>query len=239
MAQLISELQKAGIPRKNAVAIGRIFGNSLQEMRRGPETKDLTSPKMRLVGKEKRIQEFKNIDFLEGDPDYRKFKKQLSEDKPEPVQVSTVQADKDPNTTDDSFGVTAGPFVEVESQGDGVKVGLRVVGVQPILCQDSESGSLVGKSLRCNAGQQTGLINFNVEPRGEELIINLSIDLARLAAAVQDQLINNAQEIEQITGQPSGGGLRDAFVDVQLRNNGLCFTTTSGKTKCVATKTCS
>ena len=143
MAQLISELQKAGIPRKNAVAIGRILGNSLQEMRRGPETKDVTNPKMRSVDSTGRKQQFKNIDFLQGDPDYRKLKKELSENKPNPVQPGTVQSDKDPTQTDNYFNVESGPFVQVEPKAEGVEVGLRIVGTQPIMCQDAESGSIM------------------------------------------------------------------------------------------------
>ena len=162
MAQLIAEFQKAGLPRQNAVAIGRILGNSLQEMRRGPETKDVTNPKMRAVGPTGRKQQFKNIDFLQGDPDYRKLKNQLSENKPTPTQPGTVQDDKDPTQTDNYFNVESGPFVQVEPKAEGVEIGLRIVGTQPIMTQDAESGAIVGKRIRCNAGQQTGLINFNL-----------------------------------------------------------------------------
>ena len=239
MAQLISELQKAGIPRKNAVAIGRILGNSLQEMRRGPETKDLTNPKMRQVGKTKRKQQFKDIDFLEGDPDYRKFKKQLSEDKKEPKQASTVQGDKDPNTTEDSFGVSGGSFVEVESQGEGVEVSLNVVGTHPIMCQDAESGTIIGKKLRANAGQKNAGINFYVEAREDEFILNLAFDLTQLALALEEALLTD-EELEQITGLPGGGStLANAIIDVQLTPNGLCFTKRNGSRTCIPVTTCS
>lgn len=238
MAQLISELQKAGIPRKNAVAIGRILGNSLQEMRRGPETKDVTNPKMRAVGPEGRKQQFRNIDFLQGDPDYRKLKKELSENKPKPTQPGTVQSDKDPTQTDNYFNVESGPFVQVEPKAEGVEVGLRIVGTQPIMCQDAESGSIIGKRIRCNAGQQTGLINFNMEPRDDEFILNLSFDLKELANALGEIL--NEEEIEQETGLPGGGNpLGRAFVAVQLQPNGLCFTRANGTKECVPTTTCS
>lgn len=241
MAQLIAEFQKAGLPRQNAVAIGRILGNSLQEMRRGPETKDVTSPKMRLVNKEKRVQEFTNIDFLQGDPDYRKLKKRLSEEKPNPTRPGTVQDDKDPTKTDNYFNVESGPFVQVEPKAEGVEVGLRIVGTQPIMCQDAESGAIIGKRIRCNAGQQSALINFNLEPRDDEFILNLSLDLRALAAAISDIISNNNEDLEQETGQPGGGGnnLSNAFVDVQLGSGGLCFTRANGNTVCVSTTTCS
>ena len=218
MAQLIAEFQKAGLPRQNAVAIGRILGNSLQEMRRGPETKDVTNPKMRAVGPTGRKQQFKNIDFLQGDPDYRKLKKQLSENKPTPTQPGTVQDDKDPTQTDNYFNVESGPFVQVEPKAEGVEIGLRIVGTQPIMTQDAESGAIVGKRIRCNAGQQTGLINFNLEPRDDEYILNLSFDLDKLASAINDIITNNQQKNEQEKGQPGtgGGGLSNAFVDVSL-----------------------
>ena len=240
MAQLIAELQKAGIPRKNAVAIGRIFGNSLQEMRRGPETKDVTNPKMRAVGPEGRKQQFKNIDFLQGDPDYRKLKKQLSENKLKPTQPGTVQNDKDPTQTDNYFNVESGPFVQVEPKAEGVEIGLRIVGTQPIMTQDAESGAIVGKRIRCNAGQQTGLINFNLEPRDDEYILNLSLDLAALAAALNAIITNNEENMEQETGQPGtgGGNLGMAFVDVQLSDSGLCFTRANGQKQCVSVTTC-
>ena len=239
MAQLIAEFQKAGLPRKNAVAIGRILGNSLQEMRRGPETKDLTNPKMRQVGKTKRKQQFKDIDFLEGDPDYRKFKKQLSEDKKEPKQASTVQGDKDPNTTEDSFGVSGGSFVEVESQGEGVEVSLNVVGTHPIMCQDAESGTIIGKKLRANAGQKNAGINFYVEAREDEFILNLAFDLTQLALALEEALLTD-EELEQITGLPGGGStLANAIIDVQLTPNGLCFTKRNGSRTCIPVTTCS
>ena len=239
MAQLIAEFQKAGLPRQNAVAIGRILGNSLQEMRRGPETKDVTNPKMRSVDSTGRKQQFKNIDFLQGDPDYRKLKKQLSEDKPKPTQPGTVQNDKDPTQTDNYFNVESGPFVQVEPKAEGVEVGLRIVGTQPIMCQDAESGAIIGKRIRCNAGQQTALINFNLEPRDDEFILNLSLDLRELANALAN--IINEGDIEQETGQPGGGGpfLGNAFVAVQLGADGLCFTRANGGTVCVPVATCS
>ena len=240
MAQLIAEFQKAGLPRQNAVAIGRILGNSFQAMRRGPETKDVTNPKMRAVGPTGRKQQFKNIDFLQGDPDHRKLKKQLSENKPTPKQPGTVQADKDPTQTDNYFNVEAGPFVQVEPKAEGVEIGLRIVGTQPIMTQDAESGAIVGKRIRCNAGQQTGLINFNLEPRDDEYILNLSFDLDKLASAINDILTKNQQNNEQETGQPGGGGgtLSNAFVDVSLGASGLCFTRANGTVRCVATTTC-
>lgn len=238
MAQLISELQKAGIPRTNAVAIGRIFGNSLQEMRRGPETKDVTNPKMRAVGPEGRKQQFQNIDFRQGDPDYRKFKKELSEEKPRPIRPGTVQKDKDPTQTDNYFNVESGPFVQVEPSSDGVEVGLRIVGTNPIMTQDAESGAIIGKRIRCNAGQQTGLINFNLEPREDEYILNLSLDLTALANALADILLGG--DVEQETGQPGGGpSLGNAFVAVQLGAGGLCFTRANGGTVCVPVASCS
>ena len=123
------------------------------------------------------MQEFTNIDFLQGDPDYRKLKKQLSEEKPKPTRPGTVQDDKDPTKTDNYFNVESGPFVQVEPKAEGVEVGLRIVGTQPIMCQDAESGAIIGKRIRCNAGQQTALINFNLEPRDDEFILNLSLDL--------------------------------------------------------------
>lgn len=239
MAQLIAEFQKAGLPRQNAVAIGRIFGNSLQEMRRGPETKDVTNPKMRSVNPTGRKQQFKNLDFREGDPDYRKLKKTLSENKLPPTKPGTVQQDKDPTQTDNYFNVESGPFVQVEPKAEGVEIGLRIVGTQPIMCQDAESGAIVGKRIRCNAGQQSALINFNLEPRDDEFILNLSLDLKELANALS--VVISEDEVEQETGQPGGGGnpLSKAFVEVQLGSSGLCFTRANGQTVCVSTTTCS
>ena len=244
MAQLVSEFQKAGLPRKNAVAIGRILGNSLQEMRRGPETKDVTNPKMRAVGPEGRKQQFKNIDFLEGDPDHRKLKKKLSEEKPKPTQPGTVQNDKDPTQTDNYFNVESGPFVQVEPKAEGVEVGLRIVGTQPIMCQDAESGAIIGKRIRCNAGQQTALINFNLEPRDDEFILNLSLDLKELANALSDIISGGGDALNPFPGEPdtgggSGGSLGQAFVGVSLGAGGLCFRRANGLTECVSTTICS
>ena len=239
MAQLVSEFQKAGLPRQNAVAIGRILGNSLQEMRRGPETKDVTSPRMRQVTGQRRKQEFKNLDFQQGDPDYRKGTKQSSENKPRPVRPSTVQDDKDPVKTDNYFNVEAGPFVIVEPNSEGVEVGLRIVGTEPIMTQDSESGAIVGKRIRCNAGQQEGLINFNLESRDDEYILNLSLDLDAIAKRLQEIIEDASEDIEQITGQPGGGGLSNAFVNVTLGASGLCFQRVNGSQMCVAVTTCS
>jgi hypothetical protein len=240
MAQLVSELQKAGLPRQNAVAIGRILGNSLQEMRRGPETKDVTNPKMRQVDGNRRTQQFKNLDFPQGDPDYRKQRKQSSENKLTPVQASTVQSDKDPTTTDNAFNVSAGSFVQVNPSAEGVEVGLRIVGGYPIMTQDAESGAIVGKRIRCNAGQQAALINFNLEPRDDEFILNLSIDLRALAEALSSLSAEGDDNNESQTGQPgTGGGPGDAFVGVTLGAGGLCFQTQNGNQRCVAVTTCS
>ena len=72
------------------------------------------------------------------------------------------------------------------------------------MCQDAESGTIIGKKLRANAGQKNAGINFYVEAREDEFILNLAFDLTQLALALEEALLTD-EELEQITGLPGGG----------------------------------
>ena len=234
---LVAEFRKAGLNPDSAVRIASILSNSRQEMRRGPVTTDTTPDAMKQVDSGVRKYYLRNIDFEEGDPDHRKDRISRTEEPSYPQQANTVQDERPPQETESFFGVTPGQYVDVKSQGDGVSVGLRVANQQGFLLQDSQSGSLVGRSFRAECETTAkGLIRFWVEPRGDELIWRFQFSEDALRAIIDDQLgiEPNAPNSPGSPGTPLG----DALVNVKLTDGGLCFTRNSGEEICISTVNC-
>ena len=238
---LVTEFRKAGLNPDSAVRIARILGNSLQQVRRGPETTDTTSQKLRQVGPDGRKYQFENLDFDDGDPDFRSLRLESSEERQYPTQASTVQETRSPQETQNSFNVSPGGFVSVSSRGDGVEVGIDVSGTGPFLQQDPASGSLTGVSLRAESETGVkGLLRFFIEPRGDEYILKLQFDANALLSFIKEELGIEETVTNPNSEIPSSPTLPwdEAIVDVALTEGGLCFQKRNGEITCIPITTC-
>lgn len=172
-----AELRKAGFTADAAGRLARILGNSVQQVRSGPQTQDLTPQSMRKVTPHVRKYQLQNIDFLEGDPDYRRAQTRSSEEKFRPTQASTVRSDEIPQQSESSFRVNSGDFTDVKPDGDRVSVGLRVRKTGSFVTQDPTSGSLIGRNIRVQSqGGDKGFARLSLEEAGPDVIIKLQLD---------------------------------------------------------------
>lgn len=235
---LADELKKAGLNGDAAVRIAKILANSAQPMRSGQVEVDSTPAGMRNITPGRRKFQLTNLDFRDADPDYRRTRTASSEARPRPVQPSAVQGSVAPQQTDRPFGVSAGSYTEARSEGDGVSVGLRVSGTGPFLTQDPSSGALLGKSVRAEADAgASGLVRFFVEEQAGEYVFRLQVDTDALLEFVSESL--GLDPTSSPGGEfPTPTPASQAFVDVQLNANGLCFRRASGAEVCVGVVAC-
>lgn len=174
---IAAELRKAGFPADAANRLAGILGNSLQQARSGPQTQDLTPQAMRKITPHVRKYQLQNVDFLEGDPDYRRAQTQPSETKARPTPAATVRTDEIPQQTDSTFRVGQGEFTDVRTEGDRVSVGLRVRKTGSFVTQDPTSGSLIGRNIRVQSqGGEKGFARLSLEEAGPDVIIKLQLD---------------------------------------------------------------
>lgn len=175
-AAIAAELRRAGIDADAANRIAAILGNSSQQVRTGPQTQDLTPDAMRKITPQVRKYQLQNVDFLEGDPDYRRAQTQPSENKSMPTQASTVRSDSSPQQSQDSYRVSQGDFTSVRTDGDKVSIGLRVTKTGPFVTQDPATGSLIGRNFvaQSRPGDQ-GKIKLSIEEAGANTIWKLDV----------------------------------------------------------------
>jgi hypothetical protein len=190
---------RAGLKADIAAEIAYILANPSQEVLTGPQTVDTTPRGMRMVTPEDRKYVLRNLDFRDADPDHRKQRIPMTEDKPRPQPPSTVRETQAPQQTESKFNVDTGGFTEARSTGDSVQVGLRIRGPeQSVATIDSAGNSLVGKSIRAET-DASGL-RFFIESSGEELVWKL-----------------------QSVGTGETGGI-EVVTDVRLSSSGLEIT---------------
>lgn len=169
-------LIEAGLPSAAATILANIFANSVQTMRQGGEViHDQTPQGMRQITPSDRAHRLTNIDFRDGDADYRRQRVQDSERAVRPVPQSTVNTTLPPQQTQSAYRISSGDYTTVESAGDTAKVNLRVNGSGDCLFRDQSANMLVAKKLRaeCGGGDQSRL-QFFVEPRADEMVFKLS-----------------------------------------------------------------
>ena len=239
---LVTEFRKAGLQPDSAVRIARILGNSMQEMRRGPATTDTTPRNMRQVSSDTRQHQLTNLDFKEGDPDYRQTRLQATEEKVQPTQASTVQTEQSPQETSSPFNVSGGNYVEAKSGGGSVGLGLRVNGSGPFLTQNGEANALVGTHLRAEAecGAE-GLIRFFIEQRGEEHIFKLQFSIDKLKALINeaiDDALGNPTDDPNNPTIPGVPPIDETLTEVELTDDGLCFVKRNGTRVCIPIEEC-
>jgi hypothetical protein len=175
--QIANALRLAGIKPDAANRIASILCNhSAETQRSSRETVDLTPPGMRMIGPEARKQRLVNIDFRQGDPDYRPPQTQSSEDRPKPKPDVTVQAEIAPQEVVANYRVKGGRYTQAAGDGELVQVDLRVAGNGRGLMLDPPSNSLIGKTFRAEAGgTDSELVRFFVQETGQELIWKMQL----------------------------------------------------------------
>jgi len=172
--QLVNAFRSAGFSPDAAQKIAAILANGYQHITRtNPETVDLTPPEMRYVTPEARKYQLQELDFRQGDPDYRPYQLQASENRPNAKQASTVRGEPAPQRTAATYRVLGGKLTEAKGTGDAVQVNVKVTGNGRGVLLDQQGNSLVGKNFRCEA-DDTGL-RFYIEETGTELVWKLQL----------------------------------------------------------------
>lgn len=175
--QIRAALLAAGIPAAAATNVANILGNAAQTMRHsGAIIHDRTPPGLRMLDPGSRKHSLTNVDFRQGDPDFRDTRLQASENAVRPTQESAVRGDLAPQQTKATNGVVAGPFVSVASDGGAAKVGLLLKGEGDILFADQRGNTLVARRLQTQAYGLGGTVRFSAEPDGQDLTLKLLID---------------------------------------------------------------
>jgi hypothetical protein len=182
--QIANYLKGAGLPPAWATAIGNVFGNASQEMfHAGRQTHDSTRQEHRMVTPHIRKHVLPAVDFLPGDPDYRKPRISDSEQAEPPQPAPTVVVTVSPQESDAPFRVNGGSYVQAVSGGNVATVNLRhsirgapVQGL-PLALLDPQTGTVVGKALRAEVGQvDQGQVTFEAVQNGGEVVLKLNVD---------------------------------------------------------------
>lgn len=186
--QLRGSLIEAGLPAAAATIIANIFGNSVQTMRQGGEViHDQTPHGMRQVTPSDRTHRLTNLDFRDGDADYRRQRVQDSERAERPVQQSTVIGTLPPQQTQSAHRISSGEYTNVEAAGDTAKVNLRVNGSGDCLFRHPSANMLVAKTLRAECGgDDRSRMQFFIEPRADEMVFKLSTTNVQSVQVVTD-----------------------------------------------------
>ena len=190
---IAAELRKLGVSVDTATRLATILGNPNQETRSGPQVQDLTPKALRYVDGQTRKLQLSNLDFNEGDPDFRRSHVRPGQEASRPTQISSVQSSVAPQASSASLGVSAGSFTSVKSQGDSVQVGLNIKGKGNLMAMSQGGDQLLGKNLRVDAQslQESGL-SASLENYGNEMAIKMGVDLPKLSDAIAGSSSNTA-----------------------------------------------
>lgn len=180
--QLQAALVSAGMAPSAAAQIANILGNSAQSMRHaGPLEIDSTPADLRMVTPQARKLRFPNLDFRDGDPDYRQPRVASSEERtgkePEPNVIPVIA----PQQTNANFRVAPGSLTDVAGNGQNARVDVRnVVNARPVqglplTMLDSQANQLVGKAPRAQVGQNDGTARLDIQENNREVVWNLQM----------------------------------------------------------------
>ena len=201
--QLAGALEGAGLCPKAAGQIAGILCNGAQELRHaGPMIHDTTPPSMRRITPDIRKHQLPNLDFEEGDPDFRRPKIEPSENEPPVTPPPNVTVTVAPQQEGGGVPVRGGNLSEANIAGAGVRVDVRSKVARkpadglPMAMIDQQSNRLVGKRLRANVTDGGGRLQAEVREDNEDVSVNLSF--------------KNLQDYDVVTGVEyvPGSGLR-------------------------------
>lgn len=180
--QLQAALVSAGMDPSAAAQIANILGNSAQSMRHaGPLEIDSTPADLRMVTPQARKLRFPNLDFRDGDPDYRQPRVASSEERTEKEPEPNVTPVIAPQQTNANFRVAPGSLTDVAGNGQNARVDVRnVVNARPVqglplTMLDSQANQLVGKAPRAQVGQNDGSARLDIQENNREVVWNLQM----------------------------------------------------------------
>jgi len=222
--QIANALKSAGLAPDAAQKIAAILGNGVQNLvRTNPETVDLTPEALRYVTPERRTYQLPGLDFRQGDPDFRPQQLETSEERSAAQQASTVRREPAPQQTTATYRVKGGKYTDAKGTGESVQVDLKVTGNGRVALLDSQSNTIIGKTLRCEA-DDSGL-RFFLEETGTELVLRLQLGAF---------LSGFGQEVDVVTGVSLGAsGLEIAKKTVRV------LTAATAASDSIATTSCS
>jgi hypothetical protein len=174
--QLRGSLIAAGLPAAAATIISNILANSVQTLRHNGEiVHDQTPSGLRQVTPDARTHRLTNLDFRDGDPDYRRQRSSDSEGRQRSTQQDTVTTSVAPQQTVSSFRIKGGDYTSVDPAGDTAVVNLRVAGAGDCMFRDPANNLLVGKDLRAESdASDLSRLRFFIERRPDEVVFKLS-----------------------------------------------------------------
>lgn len=215
--KLSAALRESGLEASAANQIASAIFNAVPQP---PAVIDTTDAGMRSVGPQERTGQFTNLDFREGDPDFKPQRGTRSENRPRPTQLNSLKENLSPQQTSNPSGIKSGKFTETSSRGDNTTVGLKLETTGQILTINEGSESLVGKNLRMDSkNSQEGGVRFFLEEIGNEIVLKLDINFNLLAKTIGNEL-GIETVIDPETGQwrPVGGGSDVHLTNVELGN---------------------
>lgn len=177
-------LRTCGIPMRQAAELAGVLGGRKQKLKTGGGLEQDTTPRdLREVTPDARRHHLTNLDFRKGDPDYRPSKIDESERRRQAQPDPAVKTTPAPQETDSSYNLVDGAFTGVVAADGAVAVNLAVQGSGRAMMLDPPSNSIVGKTLRCEAGGGGGnqnLVRFFIDETGQEVVWKLMLAIDRI-----------------------------------------------------------
>lgn len=189
-SQIRASLVGAGLPADAATTIANVLSNAVQTLRHAGDVEvDRTPSNLRLVTPDDRKHSLKNLDFRAGDPDHRQTQANVagSEERREPEPEPAVLVERSPQRDQAPFRVAGGAYTDTNAQGDAVRVDLRLRGNGDCAFIEPRANTLIGKSLRAEAGGgDDGRLRFFIEQTEREAIWKLQLINVQKVRVVSD-----------------------------------------------------
>lgn len=182
-SRIAAILRAAGLPLRQASELANVLGGTSQKLKAGKDLEQDTTPSdLRDVTADARRHHLTAVDFRKGDPDYRPPKIGDSEARRVPQPDPSVKRQPAPQETDASYSLVDGAYTTAVAADGAVAVNLSVQGSGRAMMLDPPSNTIVGKTLRCEAGgggSNQSLVRFFIEETGQEVVWKLQMNIAR------------------------------------------------------------
>lgn len=183
-SRIAAILRTCGVPMRQAAELAGVLGGRRQKLKTGGGLEQDTTPSdMRNVTPDARRHHLTNLDFRKGDPDYRASKIDESERRRQAQPDPAVKTTPAPQETDASYSLVDGAYTSAVAADGAVAVNLAVQGSGRAMMLDPPSNSIVGKTLRCEAGGGGGnqnLVRFFIDETGQEVVWKLMLAIDRI-----------------------------------------------------------
>lgn len=182
--KLRKTLISSGLSADAAARIANVLGNGEQSLRHSGEVTIDTTPKdLRQVDGTKRKQRFPNLDFRDGDPDYRRRRTSKSERRRKKKRAPNVTSSSPPQADPSgaTIGLVPGPLTDIGCVDGNAAVGVRhiprgrPVGRLPVAMVDAASDAFVSKSPKAKVAPRDGSLRLDIRENNSELIWDLQL----------------------------------------------------------------